>query len=81
MKNDELTYYDYCAGKRKTIMDNYNNKIESYTRNIELDIDDIENGFLTEDFLKSTKLNNFIMDKLNILTTEAKKEIEKYTIT
>lgn len=81
MENDELSYKEHCIGKIKTIMDNYVKNIKSYTRNIDLDIGDMENGFLTEDFLNSTKLNNFIMDKLTLLTTEAKKEIEQYTIT
>ena len=80
-EENELTYEEHCNAKIKVILKEYNNNIESYIRNVILEKEDLdEKGLLTKSFLESSKLNNFIMDKLIKSTVKAKKEIEKYTI-
>jgi len=78
---NEISYSENYKTHTKKVIDKYNKNIDIYIRNIELTKDDIEDGLLSDNFLKSSKLNTFIMDKLYNLTEEVKKEIEQYTIT
>ena len=80
-EENELTYEEHYNAKIKVILEEYNNNIKSCIRNVIIEKDELDkNGLLTKEFLKSNKLNNFIMNKLTALTNDAKEKIEQYTI-
>ena len=77
---EELTYAEHIAGKRKVILEQYTDQINNSLRNIELKVEDIEDGLLTDTFFNREDVSDIKKEILQLLTNKAKEELTKYTI-
>ena len=77
---EELTYEEHLERKRKVILDQYRDQIDNSLRNIELKVEDIEDGLLTDTFFNREDISDIKKEILQLLTNKAKEELTKYTI-
>lgn len=79
--NSELTYQEHVNAKKRELINEYNDRVKTISRNISFQISDFcDQGFLSNSFFENSNLSPIKKSILRDITKQFKQKFEKINL-